>query len=51
MEYEVRYTRNDGSFGAYSGDKDGKDAFLAEINYCLNAGWEFTATVKREREG
>ena len=49
LDLDVRYINKDGSTGAYSGRvEDGEKpvAFLAEIEYCLSCGYEFTATCK-----
>ena len=45
MTYEVKYFRNDGSFGAYCGES--KEAFIVEINNCIRAGWNFKASAKK----
>lgn len=42
--YEVRYIRNDGSFGAYCGDS--KDVYSKEVNDCERLGYEYTASIK-----
>ena len=43
MVYEIKYTRNDGSVGAYYGDN--KEAFMVEIKGCINNGWMFEANA------
>lgn len=44
MEYEVRYWREDGSFGAYNGTS--REAFEIEVNNCIRLGYKFIAEAK-----
>lgn len=40
-DFYIKYIRDDGSVGAYSGND--KEAFLIEIDICLKNDWNFEA--------
>ena len=46
--YEIRYIREDGSFGAYCGDS--KIAYEKELAFCNKKNYIYTTNVKRKEE-